>query len=751
MRTSIIVLIAIGLGALIAMAAPAGKAGQWEPVGLSGYGGLFSPAISPADPKLMMIHCDMSAAYISRDGGRSWKMIHHSQLRTSTVCRPAFHPTDPKVIFSAQSGGGMKVSRDAGETWEAIRGTPDNLTGEIAIDPGQPDHMLAGDRNGIAISTDGGKKWSACHGPKGQTIAFHFDQTSPANSRVCFAATSEGIWRSDDGGRTWTAKTHGLPSTDIKAFSGGSSAKSKTAILYCSVTSKAEGGQLVGGVFMSRDRGEKWESAMGDGINKDTKAADEWAMGPVPQYISLATTDANPSIVWAFNTNTGVRPPHHTAFYRSDNAGKTWRPTFCPDPRFKEYNCEPEIVAVCDGQYYQGPMQAAIDNKNPDHVMLIGTEVFYTEDGGKSWRCGNIQKAGENRGDTFWKCSGLVVTTTWNYYVDPCEHSRHYIAYTDIGFARSLDAGKTWAWWEAKNQPPWKNTCYELAFEPKTPGKIWGAFSNTHDIPNYNIIGGGHSDRPPGGVCVSTDAGKSWKKSNQGLPDKPCLSVVMDPKTQPGQRTLYASMFNAGVFKSVDDGKTWAKASDGLGDPKNMRTCRMVLHEDGTLFVLITAMRSGGQFMKEGVGLWRSKDGAKTWEQINKSASWLWPKDFTVDPKDSRVIYVGACNAGGGAEQAGLYRTTDGGGKWNRLAKEGPQHFGAYLHHKRPGWIYMTLTEGAPGAGLWLSKDNGQSFKPMKGLPFSNAQRVTVDPDDPNVIYVSTFGGSVWRGPAGEE
>ena len=61
----------------------------------------------------------------------------------------------------------------------------------------------------------------------------------------------------------------------------------------------------------------------------------------------------------------------------------------------------------------------------------------------------------------------------------------------------------------------------------------------------------------------------------------------------------------------------------------------------------------------------------------------------------------------------------------------------------------MTLTEGAPGPGLWLSQDDGRSWKPM-GLPFANAQRVCFDPADPSVIYVTTFGGSVWRGPAEE-
>ena len=95
----------------------ADKAVTWEPIGLSGCGGMYSPGISPADPKLMMIHCDMSGSYLSRDGGRAWDMVHHAQLRASTTCKPAFHPTDAKVIFSAQAYSGMKVTRDGGRTW----------------------------------------------------------------------------------------------------------------------------------------------------------------------------------------------------------------------------------------------------------------------------------------------------------------------------------------------------------------------------------------------------------------------------------------------------------------------------------------------------------------------------------------------------------------------------------------------------------------------------------------------------------
>ena len=150
----------------------------------------------------------------------------------------------------------------------------------------------------------------------------------------------------------------------------------------------------------------------------------------------------------------------------------------------------------------------------------------------------------------------------------------------------------------------------------------------------------------------------------------------------------------------------------------------------------------------DGVGLYRFDPKRNSWTWINRSNPLFWPKDFTVDPHNSKIIYVGACDAQG-EKQGGLYRTTNGGETWQLLARKGPQTFGAYLSPFHRGWIYMTLTEDAPGAGLWLSKDNGKTWKPINNMPFGNVQRIAFDPREPNVIFATTFGGSVWEGPAG--
>jgi hypothetical protein len=60
------------------------KMAAWQSVGLSGGGAMYTPTVSPHDPDLVFVNCDMSCAFRSADGGRSWQMIHYSQLQGCT-------------------------------------------------------------------------------------------------------------------------------------------------------------------------------------------------------------------------------------------------------------------------------------------------------------------------------------------------------------------------------------------------------------------------------------------------------------------------------------------------------------------------------------------------------------------------------------------------------------------------------------------------------------------------------------------
>jgi len=485
---------------------------------------------------------------------------------------------------------------------------------------------------------------------------------------------------------------------------------------------------------------------MGTGI--DVEERQRWGRKRAPQYVFVLTTDVRPLTVYAVRGGPGQ-------IYRSDDGGETWRPTLFSRTKDDGFNIEPHYITAETGGWGENISGAGINPVDPEMVAVTDWMCCHiSKDGGKSWQTLHTRRA-EGQGPVSkgqrWENTGLVVTTIWYYYIDRFEPNRHYIAYTDIGYARSEDAGKSWYWQHGR---PLRNTTYEIAFDPEIPGKMWAAFGDVHDIPQGNIILGRHRSSGGGGVGISEDFGVTWRDTSEGLPDSTVTSVVLDPRGRKGQRTLYASVWEHGVFKSVDDGKTWEKRSEGLGSiidsgrrGKNMRVCRIIAHEDGTLFCLVTALIKERKFQEEGPGLYRSRDGGESWECISESQPLLWPKDFDVDPRDSQVIYMGAADANR-QDEGGLYKTTDGGEAWRRIAREGRDTFGATINPKRPDWVYMALVEGAPGPGLWLSKDGGETWEGFWGLPFRNVQRVAFDPDDDSVIYVGTFGGSLWKGPA---
>ncbi len=516
---------------------------------------MYTPAISPVDPNLILLGCDMSGAYRTTDGGQNWEMIHYQQLNGSTTVRPAWHPADPNIAYAADGWRGpLKMTRDKGKTWASVPGAPIGVSA-IGVDPGNPDLFLVGSRRGLGRSSDGGKTWANVGPVHGRLLGFHFDRSSAADRRVCFAATDQAVFRSDDGGATWheTASQPGAGS--VLSFAGASSEAGKICVLYCSVTGRAQSENATGGIYRSDDRGATWVKAMGKGIDP--------ASGRDARYEFLLASDASPSRVYATRGHDGQ-------VFRSDDRGALWRPILFTAMRAPGFNVGPSYLIDEKGSSRDNISGAGINPADPDHVVITDwMSCYITRDGGKTWACANTRSAeaaGQRGKGMRWINNGLVVTTVWHYYIDPFEPARHYIAYTDIGFARSTDAGKTWYW---QNGRPLRNTTYELAFDPETPGTIWGAFSDLHDIPNNNVISGRHYfARAGGGVGVSTDFGVTWKDSSHGLPGKPITSVVVDPKSPKGSRTLYASAFEAGVFKSTDGGQSWAKASQGLGRPE---------------------------------------------------------------------------------------------------------------------------------------------------------------------------------------
>ena len=735
--------------------------GAFEPVGLGGGGAMFAPASSPHDPNLMFVSCDMGGFYRSTDGGRSWTMLDFHMVRGSTTCRPVFHPKDPKVVYFDG-----KISRDGGQTWERLLRRDLGKIGEMAVDPDEGKVLLVGTDRGAWISQDGGRTWGHCQGVQGDVVGMYIEPGEAARPGRIFVATALGVFRSSDGGKDFEEVRHGLPWLQIRSFAGGApgptreqtdAPRSSGSILYCTLPSKkTRDGRFDGGVYKSDDGGATWNSAMGEGL--DTRIiAGQKGGSQLAQYSQLGVAPGAGTIVYVVCQGGGPQPPYHDTIYRSDDAGMTWHAVYYPDSRDPQCNVAHGWLGLTFGWTWGGmasPGGFSVNPSRPDVAMVTNSgELFITTDGGRTWQQAFTHYApgqprpGPGKKVGRWESIGLEVTTTWNYDIDPFDHKRHYICYTDIGFAISQDKGHTWHNNSRSSGTPWTNTTYMLAFDPKQEGKAWAAMSNVHDIPHWTHI----HDRVkgPGGVCVSTDRCQTWQVSSEGLPEAPCTSIVLDPGSPVDRRTLYATMYGQGIYKSTDGGKTWQSKSAGL-PADNKHVVLVKRHADGTLFACVTGLRQELKFPVLG-GLYRSRDGGESWRNITLSQPLHWPTGFDFDPKDSNVIYLAAATIPSSRE-GGVYKTTDGGATWKRLLRDedfvghgGSDYVQAMfvtVDPAEPSRVYL----GTESQGLWCTQDAGTIWKPFEGIPFGAIQRVAFDPDDRGLIYVTTFGGGVWRG-----
>ncbi|HUV38182.1 MAG TPA: hypothetical protein VMY39_01140, partial [Planctomycetota bacterium] len=727
----------------------------------------------------MFVSCDMSGFYRSEDGGQSWQLVDFRQTKSNTACPPVFHPTKPNVVYFAG-----KISEDAGKTWKPMV-NPAPWRGQIqrmAVDPQQIGLnpvvriIVVGLADGAWISTDDSKTWSACEGVKGSVIGIFVDPSHRRNSRSIVIGTSSGIYRSYDTGKTWHEKVNGLPWRDIRGFSGDThgpmtAALTFRSVLYCTIASRGENGALAGGIYRSIDLGETWQSAMGAGLNTSLGRKDQWGSGEIPEYYRIAASGTR---VYVFARGTGYWPPFNDTIYRSDDGGKTWQPIVFYDFRFTDkraadYKGPREMNFVHGWIPYTitwiwgglpGRSGLHVNERNADVVLAAsGGELFVTTDGGKLWRQVYTKYAPgqqppvpipEERPGR-WQSIGLEVTTTWNYRIDPHDHNRHFICYTDIGCIRSEDGGKTWT--DSNKGTPWGNTTYDIVFDPARKGRVWAVMANVHDIPHWTYV---HEEvKGPGGVCVSDDSGVTWKVSNTGLPDAPATSIALDPTSPVGSRTLYCAVYGHGVFKSTDDGKTWKAINNGIDLKLNSHSWLIKRHPSGALYLCVTATRGpgrGGNTYPQPGALYKSTDGGETWTNILAGINLYWPGEFAVHPTDTNTIYL-VVHTATRRENGGVYRTTDGGKSWQRFLDNSSFRDKGGPNWATPLFITMdpdnpdTLYMGTDGHGLWISRDRAETWTQLEGLPFGNIHRVVFDPDDHGKVYITTFGAGVWVGP----
>lgn len=501
---------------------------SWTGIG-PGFSGLFIGAIeyAPSDGDTVYLGAG-GAVWVSHDGGFAWQMTS-PDFSDSFISHLAIHPTDPSTLYALDQEGSIFATNDGGATWRsADEGIPtDSLgsLGSLSIDTTTPSTLYAAVRDRLVKSTDAGEHWTvidtAIHAVVDTVIddsirRVAIDPRTP--SHVYAGTVRNGIFRSTDGGSTWTQGTFDHSETRITDFAFG---PPDTDTVYL-----AEG--LDGGIFRSDD-GLTWHSsnqglgatrvksftldpttstlyaAAANGIHRRPRnltAGDAWELLPASRRhgkccSKVLVDPENPQILYAGGENSGI--------LRSHDGGDTWTVLNGGDPK-----------AFLPGSFVMDP-------KEPS--------TLYVANGSGVWKS-------TDRGDT-WSVDSAPAQARLLAF-DPFDPERLLVA-TTLETWESVDDGETWTL--LGDAPGGFPTA--MFFDPLLPGALYGATSSE--------------------VTRSGNGGSTWfALGTEGLPSSRAIeTLTLDPRDK---STLYAGTLS-GLHVSRDGGMTWSLFEGGV-DPE---------------------------------------------------------------------------------------------------------------------------------------------------------------------------------------
>jgi len=229
-----------------------------------------------------------------------------------------------------------------------------------------------------------------------------------------------------------------------------------------------------------------------------------------------------------------------------------------------------------------------------------------------------------------------------------------------------------------------------------------------------------------------------------------------------GQPTIfYLGSSGGGLWKTVDAGTTWHNISDGFLDVGAVGAIAVAPSNPNVIYVGTGEASIRGQTTSPGDGVYKSTDAGKTWAHLGL-ADTLHIAAIAVDPGNPDIVYVAAQgNPWIPSPDRGVYRSRDGGRTWSRVLFVNPTTgahglsidpkntqilYAALWDHQRLPW---NIRSGGPGSGLWKSTDGGSHWQRLRqGLPdLMGNTGVSVSPVDPDRVYamIEAVDGGVFR------
>jgi photosystem II stability/assembly factor-like uncharacterized protein len=617
-------------------------------------------AVHPTNRNIIYIGIAKGGVWRSHDGGSTWRNLTDFLAAQYVGCL-TLDPVDPNIIYLGTGeeyfgvwtlgGVGIYRSTDSGNTWRLFGSSvfDGQRINEIVIDSANRNKWIVSADRGIYITTDGGSNFILRLRGLASALRMH-----PTNSNVLWAALGDyagaggnGVYRSTDGGTTWTR---------ISALPNGASI-GRIELDIC-----RSNPNVVWVIFSHR-----FVPGVSDGIHSVWKTTDGGA-----QWTQVTTLTDRSWQTW-YNLVMRVDPNNPNiayagaiALWRTTDGGKTWT-TINPQDTvghvdqhalaFDPFDSARIYIGSDGGLFYSANRGTTLEPRNSGR----GTMEFYAFDvhptDANQLLAGSQDNGTQLRTDSPTFDVTLAADGMWASYkrTDPRIALGQY---QQAVVFRSTNAGRTWKLvLNASGDHPglW---CAPLVNDARTPSRFY--------------LGTNFLYR-------STDDGQTWSRISGDLTDGGVLNVIAVAPSN--SNVIYTGSTDGVVFVSTDGGATWTRRTDGLPlraigglavDPNNAGT------------VYVGFMGFGAQRVV------RSTDFGRTWMNISGNLPDTPVNFLIVNPVAPNMLIA--------ATDTGVFVTTDLGRNWARLGLGLPSTPCLHLRaNANTGHLYV----GTYGRGIW--------------------------------------------------
>ena len=450
---------------------------------------------------------------------------------------------------------------------------------------------------------------------------------------------------------------------------------------------------------------------------KETKEAEKQIKPSVSSSLFSSISFRSIGPAWASGriSDFAVNPSNHSEIYaaiasgniwKSTNNGTTWKPIFDKHGSYA-------IGCITMDPNNYNALWVGTGENNHQRALGWGDGVYYTEDGGASWKNMGLKESRQ---------IGMIA-------VDPRNSNVVYVAAEgsawgpggERGLYKTTDCGKTWN----KILNISENTgVNNVVLDPRNPDVIYATSEQRRRHIGLKISGG-----PESAVYKSTDGGVTFNKIMSGLPGGHIggMGIAISPVNPD---VLYIIMEaqgeSGGFFRSTNRGASWEKMSghhesgqyynEIICDPKDVNT--------------VYSMETVSQV---------TNDGGKTWRAVGNEGRHVDDHAMWIDPDNTDHFYIGG--------DGGIYESFDGGK--NFIFKSNlpvTQFYRVAVDNSYPFYYVYGGTQdnnsfGGPSASISDGVVNDDWFVTQGGDGFW----VAIDPTDPNIVYTESQYGNVSR------